>query len=116
MDVLKKIAESGGHISWARHEALKDVVNASATSDLQSAHDRLSCELKNKNIWIAVNEQGVMLSRDWPAPPGLALVSFPDQGTALQVLEEIGASSGRDAFKAGAISYADALESASANK
>ncbi|QDT42747.1 hypothetical protein Pan241w_28360 [Gimesia alba] len=116
MNVLKKISESGGHISWARHEALKGVVHAGSNSELDRAHDRVLCELKEKNIWVAINEQGVMLSRDWPEPPGVTLVSFPDQGTALQVLEEIGANLGQDSFSAGLISYDDAIKSANVNE
>jgi len=115
MNVLEKKSESGGHISWARHEALKCVVRAASNSELELAHDRVSCELKEKNIWVAINEQGVMLSRDWHESPGVALVSFPDQGTALQVLEEIGANSGQASFNAGTMPYTDAIKSANVN-
>jgi hypothetical protein len=115
MNVLNQISEHGGHISWARHEALLGVVRAHSKHELALAHDRVSRELSNKNIWVAVSEHGVMLSRGWPEAPGVALVSFPDQGTALQVLKEIGAASGSASFHAGAISYADAIESVNAN-
>ena len=115
MNVLEKISESGGQISWARHEALKGVVRAASNSELELAHDRVLCELKEKNIWVAINEQGVILSRDWHESPSVALVSFPDQGTALQVLEEIGANSGQTSFNVGAMSYADAIKSANVN-
>ncbi|HAH44606.1 hypothetical protein [Gimesia sp.] len=111
MNVLERISESGGYISWARHEALKAVVHAGSDAELDLAHDRVLCELTEKNIWVAIDEQGVMLSRDWPESPGVALVSFPDQGTALQVLEEIGAAS----FFAGLMSYANAIKSADVN-
>jgi len=112
MSVLEKISESGGHISWERHKALKGAVLANSPSDLKDAHERVLLELKDKNIWVAINEHGVMLSREWPEPPGVALVSFPDQGTALQVLEEIGAKA---SFNAGSLSYEDAIKSASKN-
>jgi len=112
MSVLEKISNSGGHISWARHEALKSAVHAVSASDLIKAHEHVLAELKEKNIWVAINEKGVMLSREWPEPPGVALVSFPDQGTALQVLEEIGAKA---SFNAGALVYKDAIHSANKN-
>ncbi len=115
MNVLEKISESGGHISWDRHKALKGVVYAGSDSELGLAHDRVLCELQEKNIWVAVNEQGVLLCREWPEPPGVAIVSFPDQGTALQVLEEIGANSGESSFTAGLMSYDDAINSADVN-
>lgn len=115
MNILDNISERGGHISWARHEALIGVVRARSTHELELAHGRVLRELSNKNIWVAVTEQGVMLSRGWPEAPGVALVSFPDQGTALQVLEDIGAASGSASFRAGALSYADAIESANAH-
>lgn len=112
MTVLEKIADSGAHISWSRHEALKGVVHASSKSELTLAHERVFNELKEKNIWLAMDKQGVLLSREWPEPPGVALVSFPDQGTALQVLDEIGA---KTSFNAGVISFSDAIKSASKN-
>ncbi|MES3020609.1 MAG: hypothetical protein V4857_03385 [Pseudomonadota bacterium] len=115
MNVLEKRSESGGHISWARHEALRSVVRAASNSERQLAHDRVLYELKGKNIWVAINGQGVLLSRHWPEPPGVALVSFPDQGTALQVLEEIEANTGQAFFNTGAMSYNDAITSANAN-
>jgi hypothetical protein len=109
MNVLKKISNDSGHISWARHEALKGAVHAVSALELEKAHERVLGELKERNIWVALNEQGVMLSREWPEPPGVALVSFPDQGTALHTLEEIGAKA---SFNAGALSYEDAMKSA----
>jgi len=115
MSVLEEISESGGHVSWARHEALKGVVHATSDSDIKLAHNRVSNELNDKNIWVAINDQGVMLSRDWPEHPGTAIVSFPDQGTALQVLNEIGVNSKQVCFNAGAMSYSDAIKSANVN-
>lgn len=115
MNVLAKISESGGHISWARHDALKAAVHAGSDSELERAHARVLRELEEKNIWVAVNQQGVLLSREWPEPPGVAIVSFPDQGTAIQVLEEIGANSGQAAFNSGIMSYDDAIKSANHN-
>lgn len=112
MSVLEKMSDSGAHISWSRHEALKGVVRAASNSELELAHEQVLCELKEKNIWLAINEQGVMLSRDWTEPQGAAIVSFPDQCTALKVLEEIGANS---SFNAGAMSYTDAIKSANEN-
>lgn len=115
MNILDDISERGGPIAWARHEALIGVVRAGSVHELALAHGRVLRELSNKNLWVAVSEQGVMLSRGWPEAPGVALVSFPDQGTALQVLEEIGAKSGPASFHAGTISCADAIESANAH-
>ncbi len=115
MSILNKIADSGAHISWGRHEALKGVVHAVSSAELKLAHDRVSDELKEKNIWVAATEQGVLLSRDWHEPPGVALVSFPDQGTALQVLDEIGANSGSAPYNAGVMPYVDAINSANTN-
>ena len=112
MSVLDKIFDNGGYISWSRHEALKEAVQAASTSELEQAHERVLYELKEKDVWLAINEQGVILSRDWPDPPGIALVSFPDQGTAFQVLEEIGA---KDSFNAGVMPYTDAIKSANEN-
>ena len=112
MSVLQEISKSGGHVSWGRHEALISAVHAGSASDLAKAHKRILNELKEKNIWMAVNDQGVLLSRQWPNPPGIALVCFPDQGTALQVLDETGAN---NSFNAGVLSYENAIKSSNEN-
>jgi len=111
MNILKKISENGSHISWERHRELLGVVQSASESDLGTAHKRVLNELHNKNIWVAIDENGVMLSREWPDSPGVAIVSFPDQGTADHVLGEVGAVS----FNSGVVSYSDALKSANTN-
>src|ERR1700694_2804897 len=105
MTKLEKLSAKGLHISHHRHTVLLKVVHAVSESERQEAHSQVLNELKEKNIWIAITEKGILLSRDWPEPPGRALISFPDQGTALQVLEEIGARSGSTPFNTGTMSY-----------
>lgn len=112
MCILNKISNNGGHISWSRHAALKGVVYAISALELEKAHERVLNGLKEGNVWIALNEQGVMLSREWPEPPREALMCFPDQGTALQTLEETGVKA---SFNVVALSYKDALESSNKN-
>ena len=112
MDVLNIISESGGQISWQRHDLLKGVVNAASNEELKRAHEKVYSELKENNIWIATTEQGGLLTREWPEPPGAALVSFPDQGTALHVLEEIGANKQMISYRTGVMSYSDAIKTA----
>jgi hypothetical protein len=104
------------HISEHRHIALLRVVQAASDTELQAAHAQLQEKLTDKNIWVAATSRLVLLSRDWPEPPGVAIVSFPDQGTAIRVCDEIGASSVSDPYIPGVMSYSQAIDAANSNR
>jgi hypothetical protein len=101
-------------ISKHRHEALLLVVHATPDS-LQDAHDLLQQRLQDTNIWVAVNDQWVLLSRDWSEAPGKAIISFPDDETATRVCDETGASSADRPFFVGSMPYSQAIEIANQN-
>jgi hypothetical protein len=46
----------------------------------------------------------------------VAIVSFPDQGTAIRVCDEIGASSGSDPYTSGTMLYSQAIDAANSNR
>jgi hypothetical protein len=101
-------------ISKHRHEALLRVVRSTPDS-LQDAHDLLHQKLQGTNIWVAVNDRRVLLSRDWYEAPGKAIISFPDDETATRVCGETGASSGDRPFSIGVMSYSQAIDIANQN-
>jgi hypothetical protein len=102
-------------ISEHRHTALLRVVQAASEVELQAAHTQLHEALADKNIWVAVTSRRVLLSRDWSEPPGVAIVSFPDQGTAVRVCDKIGAYSGLDPYTPGIMLYPQAIDAANSN-
>ena len=91
-------------ISDHRHAALLRVVHA--TPDfLQEAHALLLQDLRDTNIRVAVNDQHVLLTRDWYESPGKAVISFPDDETATRVCDESGASAAENPFTAALLPY-----------
>jgi hypothetical protein len=101
-------------ISDHRHTALLRIVQATPSS-LTEAHALLLEKLRDTNIWVAVNPQRVLLSRDWQEEPGKAIISFPDDETATRVCYETGANAGADPFVAGIMSYTNAIDVANKN-
>jgi hypothetical protein len=101
-------------ISDHRHKALLGVVHATPDS-LQGAHTFLHEKLRDTNVWIAVNDQRILLSRDWYEAPGKAIISFPDDETATRVCHDTGASAGDSPFTAALMPYSQAVDVASQN-